>query len=305
MKVTVPMTVDDTAFQSSNISEEATYSAYNAGTTYDFGDYVYVASTHRVYRSTQGSNTGNDPAADDGTWWAVYYWTNRWKSLKFTGANPTVAEDGTGLFYEILASQACTEVAFKGLKAAAVDVVVKNASAVTIYSETQVTVETIQSRSWYISDAIFTDVPIDEGFTVEITIDDPSGDDVAEVGQILMGYTYDIGDMTEGTEVSYIDYGEVEQEENFGEITVTPGNVADTLDVTVSYLPDQGRRLKAFMVAHKDTPCLVWLTQAAINRGLFVFGYMEEPDFSPEAGRGTLEFTMAGLAYEPGGEVSP
>lgn len=305
MKVTVPMTVDDTAFQSSNISEEATYSAYNTGTSYALGDYVYVASTHKVYRSTQGSNTGNDPTTDDGTWWVEYYWTNRWKCLKFTGANPTVAEDGTGLFYEILASQPCTEVAFRGLKAAAVDVVVKNASAVTVYSESQTTVETVQSRSWYISDVIFTDVPIDDGFTVEITLDDPSGADVAAVGQIILGYTYDVGEMTDGTEVSYVDYGEIKQDENFGEITVIEGNVADTLDVSVAYTPNSGRRLKAFMVAHKDTPCLVWLTQAAVNRGLFAFGYMEEPDFSPEAGMASMSFSVAGLAYEPGGEVSP
>lgn len=43
--------------------------AYAAGTTYAINELVKVSGV--VYRSVQGSNTGNNPATDDGTWWEL------------------------------------------------------------------------------------------------------------------------------------------------------------------------------------------------------------------------------------------
>ena len=48
--------------------EDAT--VYAGGTTYGGGDVVFDSTdSYRLYTSQQGSNTGNLPSSDDGTWW--------------------------------------------------------------------------------------------------------------------------------------------------------------------------------------------------------------------------------------------
>lgn len=53
------------------------YSAYNAGTTYDSGDYVSYSGA--VYVSLQGSNTGNTPGSSP-SYWSVYYGSTTFKN---------------------------------------------------------------------------------------------------------------------------------------------------------------------------------------------------------------------------------
>jgi hypothetical protein len=52
----------------------ATVSIYAAGTTYDAGNQVLdPADNYRMYTSQQGSNTGNTPSSDDGTYWRLTF----------------------------------------------------------------------------------------------------------------------------------------------------------------------------------------------------------------------------------------
>jgi len=47
-------------------------SDYDSGTTYAANDIVTYPSDNFIYISQAGSNTGNDPSTDDGTWWKKY-----------------------------------------------------------------------------------------------------------------------------------------------------------------------------------------------------------------------------------------
>lgn len=61
MRVIPPVTITDAMFTSSTAAEPLAPSAYNAGTTYAIGTFVYVAADHSIYQSLQSSNTGNTP----------------------------------------------------------------------------------------------------------------------------------------------------------------------------------------------------------------------------------------------------
>jgi hypothetical protein len=70
MKAFLPITVTDSMLTSSSVYETAP-AAYNAGTTYALNDVVSVAGSAglvTVYKSLQGSNTGNAPASSPTFW---------------------------------------------------------------------------------------------------------------------------------------------------------------------------------------------------------------------------------------------
>jgi len=76
VKIIRPETITDSIFQSSTVTE-ADESEWASGTTYADAALVMVTgtgggaatATHKIYESQQGSNTGNDPTIDDGTYW--------------------------------------------------------------------------------------------------------------------------------------------------------------------------------------------------------------------------------------------
>lgn len=80
-RVTVGVTVDNTSLENSSLAENDE-SEWSDVVTYAADDQVMVTgTTHKVYGSVQGSNLGNDPTTDDGTWWTEIGSTNRWKGF--------------------------------------------------------------------------------------------------------------------------------------------------------------------------------------------------------------------------------
>lgn len=94
MRVIPPLTITDSNRTSSNLDEPASGepAAWLVGTTYAADDTVFVASTHRIYTSVQGSNLGNDPTTDDGTWWIETAPTNAWAMFDNTVSTQSVGE---------------------------------------------------------------------------------------------------------------------------------------------------------------------------------------------------------------------
>lgn len=297
-KLLVPMTIDDAALTASNLSEDATYSAWSSGTTYGLGDYAYVASTHKVYQSTQASNTNHDPTTDDGTWWVEGEWTNKWKALSQDSANPTVAESTSGITYTITANAICTEVAFKGVKASSVSVSINGGTAVV-----KTATETINSLSWYKSDFVFTGLSIANGDTVAITIADPANSDMAEVGLILVGYSHDLGPFADDIEIGFEDLSEKEQDAD-GEFTITERGVSGSLIGDFKHETALGRWVKGMLTQFKDTPCLIWQSEAMIDAGIMIFGYVIEPQTTVEVGYSLTAIEVTGLAFTPTGMLA-
>lgn len=313
MRQTVPMVIADADVLSSNLSEDATYSAWSSGTTYATGDYAYLASTHRVYRSTQGSNLNHNPDGDDGTWWVVDSWTNYWKAIAQDTARPTVAEDTSGIEYEIEADGTYTTVAFKGLKSASVQVVVKNASAVTVSDTTKTATKTVNGLSWFRGDMVFDGLTIEDGYTIEITIADTGVTDVlAEVAQIIVGRTFVLGTTSpDDSTLGFQDFSLREQDQ-FGGWEVTERGVALVANFSFWHLATRTWWVKDMFVANRAKPCLYWGGETTedgklnlVDAGLFVFGYAKEPSTPTKIGYATTTVEVIGLAFDnPGSTVN-
>lgn len=68
MRVTPPVSITEIQLTSSNVAEPFSPAAYNAGTTYDFGDIVTVAADFKNYESLQAGNVGHTPLSSP-LWW--------------------------------------------------------------------------------------------------------------------------------------------------------------------------------------------------------------------------------------------
>lgn len=307
MKITVPMAMTHSRLLSTNIAEDPVATEYNAGTTYALDDQVYIdaAGEHKIYTSLQNGNTGNDPsdAANSAWWFDTDEWTNAWKCLKFDTGKQTVADDTSGIFYEIDPSQVCTEIGFRGLRCSSVRVVIKNASAVTVYDETKAAEETIDGVNWYVGDKLFTNLPVAANYTIEITIADPSGSDLAACGQIIMGFTHDIGRTLAGTITGMQDFSIKEQDE-FGDFTITERGVADTLEFEVDHLTDVSWIVKQILLDSRTNPCLFWSSEELIDWGIFVFGYADDPETLLETNVSSTKIEVIGIAYTVHGLVA-
>lgn len=97
MKLINPIAVTDSMVTYNSITEPSSRETslsgwqgeYASGTAYAANDRVVVTgtgggaatATHKIYISQQGSNTGNDPTTDDGTWWVEEESTDAWKAF--------------------------------------------------------------------------------------------------------------------------------------------------------------------------------------------------------------------------------
>lgn len=68
MRVTPPVTITAAKLLSISAVEPSAFAAYNAGTTYGYGDLVSVAADFRTYESLLTNNTGNTPSTSP-LWW--------------------------------------------------------------------------------------------------------------------------------------------------------------------------------------------------------------------------------------------
>lgn len=302
MRITVPMPITHSRLISCSIGEDPDATPYDAGTTYAEGDQTYkdAAGEHKVYRSVQNANTGHNPSTDDGTWWVVVGWTNRWKCLKTDTGQPTVVNNAVGVTYEFNVVQPCTEIALRALKTQRVNVRVYDAGATLIHHETKQGIETIDGVDWYVGDMIFTDLPIGEDCTVEVYI--MSGVDYgpSQVGQIILGYTHVIGEVTEGTVVGFQDFS-IKSQDEFGNFQITERGVADTIEFEFVHDTDKTWLVKQILLMSRATPCLFWDGEELIDSGIFIFGYADEPVTDLDVTKSYTQLDVIGIAYTPGG----
>lgn len=292
MKMIVPMPITDSVLTASNLAEHDAYSAWSGATTYAAGDFAWSATTHRLYRSVQGSNTNNDPTTDDGTWWVDYSATNRWKGFDQTIADR--AESAGDIEYTFVADRKCTHVALFGLSASGATIVIKEGSLNTIYTQSINLTDTSMIVSWYTyfteeityeTELIFENLPIFVGYTVELTIGDGSGP--SEVGQVIVGKMHDLGTTLDGTEVGFRDFSIKEQDE-FGNLTITQRGYADTAEFQFKLPTTNVRAVKRVLTQNRATPCVFFADSGMLDTGTVIFGFAEDMSFPLGAGGTTF-----------------
>lgn len=217
MKVIAPTTfVAATHLVSSTAVE--TYSAWAAGTTYAKDAYVDYG-TH-IYQSLVNSNTGNTPSTSP-TFWVLVGPDNTHAmfddqiSTATTSTSPLTVVLDTGL---------ANSLALFGLVGSQVTVnVTDGAAGPNVYSRT-VSLDGTFIFDWYmyffepyvqVEELVLTDLPPYATARLTVSLTGPS---TVQIGQLVFGTQYELGDAEYGATVGIIDYSRKDTDE-FGTTT--------------------------------------------------------------------------------------
>lgn len=296
MRVIVPMTITDAVLTASNVPEND-HPAWDIATAYTTGQRVILTSTHRVYEAIAGS-TGQNPATDDGTYWLEVGATNRWKA--FDGRISDQVTRAGSITYTLTPSEIVDGMAFFGLDAASVRLVVKNASLATVYDQTLQIVDRTEAVDWFSwlydpiqfdTEALITGFPGFVGNTLEITV---SSSGTTKVGQIVTGRITVLGTTLEGTSVGFIDYSRKDRDD-FGRPVIVQRDVADRTEFQFSFPPEDTRRVKRVAARLRATPAVYFAGDVGSGFGTTVFGFNAGLDVPLSAGACFATMEIEGL----------
>lgn len=295
MRIIRPVTVTDAILVSSNVPEDD-YAEWAAGTTYNIGDEVIVLSTHRIYESLIGSNTGNDPATDDGTKWLNTGATNRFRA--FDGTLSDQVTNTTSITYKFDPQVVVNSIALFNLDATEVVVTVTDAIEGVVYDETvSLNDNSAVVNFWAYffepilrkSEIVLFDLPNYGEAILDVEVNTIIGD-AAKVGQIVFGNQKLLGITTYGTTVSIQDYS-TKDTDAFGNVVITERRFAQLVDYDVKVSTLSVRDVQRTLASLRSTPIVYSGTEGG-EFGDLVYGYYRSFNInvsSPSLSDATIE----------------
>jgi hypothetical protein len=220
MKIVVPISIDDAALLSTNVSETL-YPPYDAGYVFAKGDRVSVigANLHQVYESLVDSNVGNDPATSP-TKWIYVSVTNPWLMFDRSVTSQTQNADSIDVSIQTRGRNPC--LTLLNLNAAEARVQMVDDMDGTVYDKTHSLVSDSGIDDWYsfffepvvrLQDLTVLDMPAYASPIVNVTLNAP-GEQV-KCGALLLGPFAEVGDTQFGATVGIQDFS-VKQPDDFG-----------------------------------------------------------------------------------------
>lgn len=304
MNILEPYTLTDATLQSSNVTEDD-HPQWAPGTTYDLGDLVIVVgTTHRIYKSVQGTNTGNDPTTDDGTWWVDQGATNRWKAFDQRLSDPVT--NTTLIEYQITVPPRLDAVALFNIGNANEATIVVTDETVSpsaeVYRQTLSLIDNSFVVDWftyffedtrYVTEAILDDLPPFFGATLDIEI---TGDEGATVscGQIVYGKKYNIGQTLTGTNVGIEDFSRKERDE-FGNAILLERAFAQEVRFNVALPTETANRAKLVLSALRAKPAVYYTDAEATQFGATIYGFFQDFFIPLETGTTVMSIEIEGL----------
>ncbi len=285
MKIIKPIEVNDTIFQSSNVPEDD-YAEWSAGTTYALGAKVIVLSTHSIYESAGGGNSGNDPTTDKVNWFTTGA-TNRWKAFDKKISDPVT--NTTSITYALKdAASSITAIALFGLAGKTVNVTITTNAGDEVYNVTKSLVETDGVTDWYSyffsessvkTEVQFLSIPPYANSDVDITITATTGE-IAKVGQIVLGFLTSFGITTYGTSLSIEDFSSKEKDFE-GNFIIVEREFSNIADFNIKFLTGDARRIQNTLANFRAKP-IVFIGSDDTSYGLTLYGFYKRFDLTLE-----------------------
>ena len=285
MQIIRPVTVTNAVLDSSTVPE-TDYAEWASGTTYATGNKVILVSTHSVYESLISSNTGNNPATDDGTKWLKLGATNRWKAFDQKIADQVV--QANSINYVFTPNANVTSIAFFNVSGISVNVTMTDPVDGEVYNKTISLIDTEVVVDWFtyfFEEQAFTDtaqlldLPPYFGAEISVTITAATGTD-AKVGQIVFGALTSLGTTTYGTSISIEDFSRKETDA-FGNFIVVQRAFSQLADFDVQFETSDAKRIQRTLADLRATP-VVYIGSADPAYGTTLYGFYRRFDLTLE-----------------------
>jgi hypothetical protein len=277
MKVIAP-TIFDAATHLVSSTATETYAAWAVGTTYATGAFVDYGT--QIFQSLVNSNTGNQPNTSP-TFWLLIGPDNRHSMFDDQISTATVAATSLTV---VLDTGLANSLALFGLAGTQVTVNVTDGPAgANVYSRT-VSLDGTFIFDWYqyffepnvqVEEMVLTDLPPYSTARVTVTV---SGPTTVQVGQLVFGNQYDLGDAEYGATVGIIDYSRKDTDD-FGTTTFVERAFSKRMTARLMLDTAQVSRVQQVLARVRARPS-VWVgvpDDAAYN-ALTVYGFFR--DFS-------------------------
>jgi hypothetical protein len=278
MKVIKSQAVTDSTLTATDVPEND-YAAWAVGTTYADGDRVIVTTPniHTIYESAQGSNVGNDPTTDDGTWWTVVSSTNRWKMFNNVIQEQTIQTDGIDVTLE--QAQVVTALSAVNVDCQSIDVIMTDPIEGEIYNQNYPMVSYSGITNWYDyfflaierkSELVVIGLPPYASASINVVFNG-SGD--VKVGALVLGTALTIGDSQYGASFGIIDYS-TKSVDAQGRTSIVEGTYSDEADIDVVIETGRFAQVKKILTDLRNVPT-VWVASEEAE-GTLIYGYYRE-----------------------------
>ncbi|WP_323781927.1 hypothetical protein [Leisingera sp.] len=273
-----PMAVTDAELTASNIPEDD-HPEWDAGTTYAAGDKVISTASHRIYESMQAGNLGNDPVADDGSWWLDLKATNRWSAFDNRRSNKASRADE--ITYSIVPTQDCDAISLFGLTAGAVRIEVWDGAA-SIYDETFVMADTghvVSVYTYLFGGIVYSRQKVLNGFPgyighrIDITISAVGA--TAEVGHIVLGRNHLLGTVLNLPRIDFVSHSRKGYDDFGDEILVKRGSTRK-VDVSLVVPTIQAPRVMDIVAEVDGLATAFYASGSGPNFGLEGLGFLDD-----------------------------
>ena len=282
MRVLIPFTFTDSNLLATSIAEDD-YAEWNSATSYVVGDRVISTTTHRIYEALQAS-TNVDPTTDtaDPPFWLDIGATNRWKAFDKKISDPVTVADGVNtITYQLGAfGIPSNSVTLFGLKGRATSLVVTDATDGEVYNQEISLIDNALVNDWFTyffeparvrSEAIFESIPPYANATYDIVVEDNTANE-PELGQIVLGQEYTIGETNYGTSVSIEDFSRKDRDA-FGNAILVERPFAKLIDFDFTVNTQEVRRTAILLEQVRATPAVYYAGPDTERFGTTVYGF--------------------------------
>lgn len=291
MKVIRPVTITDAMLISSTAAEPSggDPAVYSGATTYSLDQLVYLASTHRIYKSLQGSNTGHSPDVSP-TWWSDYAPTNRW--AMFDNEVNTQTSVTSPLTVTIAPGVVNSLALIELVGSEATITMTDGAGGPTVYSTT-IDLDDPTLGDWFAwffdpytqrTVVVLTDLPAYSNGRITVTI---TGSGTVKCGGLIVGTLNDLGATQYGVQAGIRDYSK-KVTDAAGATALSVGKFAKTMRAQFRVANGSVSAVHQALTNLRATPC-VWIGEDSGDyEPLIVFGWFR--DFSL-----TIDFPSASI----------
>jgi len=289
MRVLIPFKVEDANLVSSSVPE-ADFPQWDTSSTFAVGTKVIsglggntATITHRIYEALI-ENTNVDPTTDtsDPPKWLNLSATNRWKAFDQKISDPVTVPDGTTSINYVIGAFGIpsNSLTLFGLIGREASVVATDATDGQVYSKTISLIDNTLVDDWFTfffeparvkSEAIFEGIPPYANAEYSITVTDTSTTE-PQLGQIVAGQEYTLGNTNYGTSVSIEDYSR-KTRDSFGNAVIVQRAFAKLIDFDFTVNTGSTRRTAILLEEIRAIPAVYYAGVDTEQFGTTVYGF--------------------------------
>lgn len=273
MKIIDPITILPSMVTTSAVE---TYSTWSSTGTYAKGNIVVYGV--KIYESLVDSNLNKQPDISPNEWLSLGP-SNKFAAFDTSYSTKTSAT--SPLTFEIIPAKIFNSLAVLNIESAnELSVELETTTEGIVYSKT-VNLDGSIVNEWYdyffspfdqLKDVVFTDIPPYGTATLRITLEGAAS---CQVGTIIIGNVFEIGDTQYGVNFGIKDYS-VKEEDNFGNILFVERNYARRVEPQVMISNNDLRKIDRLLTSVRAKPTVFIPTEEEGYDALITYGFLAD-----------------------------